>query len=55
MTDDRFWPRNFAALHPVILSADHARSGQEPRPRRNLGWGQPPVSPVTGVWTARAP
>jgi len=51
MTDERFWPRNFAALRSVILSADHARPGRQRWPRRNLGWGQPPVSRVNAKAT----
>jgi len=55
MTDERFWSRNFAALAPVILSVDHARSLRKRPSRRNLGWGQRPVSPIPIIWTIRTP
>jgi len=51
MIDDRFWPRGFAALHPVILSVHHVRAGRKRFSRRNLGWGQRAVSSVTAAWT----
>ena len=28
----------------VILSGDHARTGSQRLPRRNLGWGEPSLS-----------
>jgi hypothetical protein len=55
MTDDRFWPRNFAALYPVILSADHARTGLRRSPRRNLGRGKPSLSPDPSARTDHLP
>ena len=39
----------------VILSGDHARTGNRRLPRRNLGRGEPPLSPAGSPQNAKMP